>query len=108
MHFQGYQFQHCGVFKPLMCRLRYIQRLITHGKMGNHQLIVISNSCPYLKELRVEDCQDITDSGIASIGDNLEALEKLVLMNCHSRMGGGVRIVSRNCRNLKEFCICYD
>ncbi|KAJ1414495.1 Leucine-rich repeat, cysteine-containing subtype [Sesbania bispinosa] len=74
------------------------------SSINDDALILISLRCQNLSRLKLRGCRDITEVGMASVGDNCKALKKLSCASCMFGTKGIVAVIDR-CVVLEELSV---
>ncbi|MED6192234.1 putative VIER F-box protein 2 [Stylosanthes scabra] len=72
--------------------------------VNDEGLMLISLRCVNLTRLKLRGCREITELGMAAVGDNCKALKKLSCASCVFGIKGINAVVSR-CRGLEELSV---
>lgn len=74
------------------------------GSINDDALILISLRCRNLTRLKLRGCRDVTEVGMAGIGDNCKALKKLSCASCMFGSKGIVAVIDR-CVTLEDLTV---
>ncbi|KAK7307655.1 hypothetical protein VNO77_40901 [Canavalia gladiata] len=74
------------------------------ASINDDALILISLRCKNLTRLKLRGCREITEIGMASVGDNCSSLKKLSCASCMFGTRGIVAVIDR-CANLEDLTV---
>jgi hypothetical protein len=80
---------------------------LSDTKINNKCLKIITRHCPGLKQINLDHCRKLKDTGIEALVKGCPQLESINLSACNRLTNNSLHSIAKNCPNLKEI-IFFD